>query len=237
MAKAIKITIDDIKEIVMESVTEIQNYQRNVQNAQNVFLKGKSGYNGITHFGVITAENPDSMQVARSDNKSYQSMLSKDLKSGHYIWVWQKGHFGGNDEHSMFVFNISRDALAYYSGKYQQTSFIYAELRNSSVHSEYWEKQDTSMPYNPKTNPYVRKDENDQWVDASNEDDYSIIGKQFKYTIPFSIFSNISESIIRNINTLDECNRKGAMNIALNGVGQNGWRYRGLAYKGINLND
>ena len=87
MAKAIKITIDDIKEIVMESVTEIQNYQRNVQNAQNVFLKGKSGYNGITHFGVITAENPDSMQVARSDNKSYQSMLSKDLKSGHYIWV------------------------------------------------------------------------------------------------------------------------------------------------------
>ena len=47
MAKAIKITIDDIKEIVMESVTEIQNYQRNVQNAQNVFLKGKSGYNGI----------------------------------------------------------------------------------------------------------------------------------------------------------------------------------------------
>ena len=42
MAKAIKITIDDIKEIVMESVTEIQNYQRNVQNAQNVFLKGNS---------------------------------------------------------------------------------------------------------------------------------------------------------------------------------------------------
>lgn len=63
MAKAIKITIDDIKEIVMESVTEIQNYQKNVQNAQNVFLKGKSGYNGITHFGVITAENPANGEV------------------------------------------------------------------------------------------------------------------------------------------------------------------------------
>lgn len=236
MDRPIRLTIDDIADMVTESVTEINAYQRNVKNAQNVFLKNKSGYNGITHFGIITAENPDSMQAPRADNKASQSRLSKDLKSAHYIWVWQRGHFGGNDEHSMLVFNISKDALAYYSGKYQQTSFIYAELRDDYVHSEYWEKKDTAMPYNPKTNPYLKKDDSDQWVDASGDDDYSVIGKMFRYTIPFKIFSDVSESITRNINTLEECNRAGALNLALNGIGQNGWRYRGLAYKGISLN-
>lgn len=124
----IEVSEQDIKNMTLSAVTEIINRQRNINNAQNVFIKGKPGYNGITHFGVITAENPDSTKASVSDNKKYQSMLAKSLKSGHYIWVWQKGHFGGNDEHSMFVFNISVDALAYYSGKYQQTSFIYGEL-------------------------------------------------------------------------------------------------------------
>ncbi len=235
--KLIEVTKEDIKNMTLSAVTEIINRQRNIKNAQNVFVKNKSGYNGITHFGVITAENPDSEQASASDNKKYQYLLAKSLKSAHYIWVWQKEHFGGNDEHSMFVFNISVDALAYYSGKYQQTSFIYGELRENCVHSEYWEKQDSTQPYHPKFNPYVKKDECDEWIDASNEEDYSVIGKRFKYTIPFSIFSDLSESIINNLNTLNENDRRGALNIGLNGIGSNGWRYRGLLYKGINLTD
>lgn len=67
--KLIEVTKEDIKNMTLSAVTEIINRQRNIKNAQNVFVKNKSGYNGITHFGVITAENPDSEQASASDNK------------------------------------------------------------------------------------------------------------------------------------------------------------------------
>lgn len=237
----IKLTSEQFNDLISESVSkvldEFTTHQRirNIKNAQNVYAKGASGYNGIKCFGVMTAENPDSTEAPRQQNKSFQQSLARELKSSNYVWVWQRGHFGGNDEHSMFIFNISAKALAYYSGKYQQTSFIYGELRDGVVHSEYWEKSDINEPYNPKTNPYVKKDESDTYVDASDFDDYSIIGKRFKYQIPFSIFQEVSESVCNNLSVLDEGNRKGAMRIAIEGVGQNAWRYRGLMNKGIVL--
>lgn len=202
---------------------------RDRNNAINLFKRGTTGYNGIRHFGVITAENPDSMELPKQENTKLLNELKKSLKSGHYIWEEQIGHFGGNVEHSLFVFNISINVLAYYSGKYQQTSFIYGELIDGKIHSEYWEKQDITLPYNPKTNPYIKKDSCDEWYDASNEEDYSILGKNFKYTIPFSIFGNVEEQISKNLSDLNESQKNGI----LNGIGQNAWNYRGIIYKGL----
>ena len=64
-------------------------------------------------------------------------------------------------------------------------------------------------------------------------EDQTVMGECFEYVVPFSLFPAISESILMNISTLDEHNRVGAMNIALDGTGENAWRYRGLAYRGI----
>lgn len=224
-----------IREALNEAIEEISinAKKRNLDNAVNVFKKGRGGYNGISHFGVLTSENPNSMELPRKENGKLLSDLKKSLKSAHYIWQDQIGHFGGNDEHSLFVFNISVNVLAYYSGRYEQTSFIYGKLIDGEVHSEYWEKQNVGEPYNPKTNPYIMKDSCNEWVDASSDEDYSVIGNSFKYTIPFSIFGGVNETINQNLMTLDEENRNGALNIALNGVGNNAWNYRGIIYKNL----
>lgn len=206
---------------------------RDRKNAINTIKKGKAGYRGISHFGVLTAENPDSMELPRKENSKLLNQLKKSLKTAHYIWEEQIGHFGGNDEHSLFIFNASVQVLSYFSGKYQQTSFIYGELKDGKIHSEYWEKQDITLPYDAKKNPYVRKDACDEWHDASNDENYSVIGKNFKYTIPFSIFNDIEEQIETNLSMLNENEKKGALNIAMNGVGSNAWNYRGFVYKNL----
>lgn len=233
MAKEIIITEEQLKYLTGLDERSLSAKIRDRNNAINMFKRGVAGYNGIRHYGVITAENPDSTPISRQENTKLLGQLKKSLKDAHYVWEDQIGHFGGNDEHSLFVFNAPLNVLMYYSGKYQQTSFIYGELIDGKVHSEYWEKQDVNQPYNPKTNPYIKKDACDDWYDASNEEDYSIIGKNFKYTIPFSIFSSIEEQISKNLSSLNESQKKGALRIAMNGVGANGWRYRGMVYKGL----
>ena len=70
-------------------------------------------------------------------------------------------------------------------------------------------------------------------ITSAGFDDQSVIGVRFEYAVPFSLFPAISEYIHKNISTLDAHSRTGAMNIALYGIGENAWRYRGLAYRGI----
>jgi hypothetical protein len=206
---------------------------RDHKNAVNMFKRGVPGYNGLMRYGVITAENPDSKPLSSQENNKLLDDLKKALKSGHCLWEEQTGCFNDNIEHSLFVFNAQLSMLKYYAGKYQQTSFIYGELIDGKIHSEYWEKQDPTQPYHKKTNPYVMKDSCDKWHDASDETDYSIIGKDFKYTIPFSIFNTIEETINENLSRLDEDQREGALMLAMECIGENAWNYRGLIYRGL----
>lgn len=64
-------------------------------------------------------------------------------------------------------------------------------------------------------------------------EDQTVMGECFEYVVPFSLFPAISESMLKNITTLDKHSRVGTINIALYGIGENAWCYRGLVYRGI----
>ena len=231
MAKEQKHTINEIS---------INAKKRNEKNVEDAYREKKAGYNGIHYIAVFSAENPDSVQATNSVNKKATHSLSKDLKAARYPIIPATGKFGGNVEHSYAIINIGLDACKYFCGKYQQTSFVYTTIIDGEkVHSEYYEKLDATKPYNKTTNPYVVKDFADGFTDMSDADDFfTVIGKGFKYQIPFPTMTEASATIIGNF--LCEENSKfmnGTLNevveFSTNGVGLPPVFRRNLLYKGL----
>ena len=166
--------------------------QRNIKRVENAFNNGVSNY--IRCFAVLTAENPDSKKASNAYNKKANKELFKTLKT-QYTVIPTQGKFG-NVENSFLVINIDRGVVEYYCGANEQTSFIFSKVEEGKVVSEYWEKQDVTQPYDKHNNPYVLKDTCDDWVDMSSADDYyTIVGKRFKYSIPFSIFESYNRKM------------------------------------------
>lgn len=143
-------------------------------------------YSNILSVGIITAENPDSKEATSQENKKYMKELSDLLKTSKRAFTRVGGQFAGNTENTYAVFNVSTDELSYYAGKFQQTSFIFCIFDGDKVISEYWEKENKKLPYNKKTNNYVKKGSEDTLIETPDADDnFTFIGKKFKYNIPF----------------------------------------------------
>ena len=123
--------------------------------------------------------------------------------------------------------------MKYYAGLYEQTSFFYCYLEDGKVISEYWQKAHNGEPYDEKTNPYVMLEKTDNWVDASNEDQYSIIGNRSKYTIPLKIFENVNNIINTNSKKFINEDFESVMQMANECIGENAWNYRNKLYKGL----
>lgn len=206
-----KIIIDENQYENLVNEISINAKKRNEKNIENALMKGKSGINGIRTIAVFTAENPDTTNVGKDYNHKANHSLSKNLKNAGYIVIPAKGKFGGFSENSFAVINISIEAVMNYCAKYQQTSFIYSTIEEGdNAHSSYYEKSDVTKPIS-KTNPYVEKDSSDDIIDMSNADDmFTIIGKNFKYQIPFPYLMEISNTI--NKNFLNEENKKWMLN-------------------------
>ncbi len=207
----VKLTEDERRTIV-EKVAErvlneisISQKKRNARDFENAFKKGKRGFNAIKTIVVLTSENPDSQEMSFQFNKKARKSLLSDLKQGGYAYVPAIGQFG-NAERPYAVFNMSRNTAKVLSGRYQQTSFVYSQLNDDgSVHSEYWEKECKDEPYNRHHNDYILKDKSDEWEDMTDAEDYfTVVGNNFKYSIPFSIFVNTNEAISNNASILVE---------------------------------
>lgn len=231
--KVVKLNECELREMIHEEVTNVLSEisinakKRNVNNTIDVFKKGKSGYNNIKTFGVVSAGNADSQEQPRSVNKKDMKNMSDSLKSAHYAFVSQKGHFGGNDEWSYYIFNISFDTLAHYAGMYEQTSFIFSEVRDNEVISHYYEKQDINAPYNKKNNPYILKDTANWYIDATDE-----IGGKYHYSIPFSIFESVNERIEENLSLINE-DKEFAIDFGMNRIGISPMFMRQKIYNGL----
>jgi hypothetical protein len=217
--------------------------QRNIKDVERFFRKGKKGFNGIRTIVVMTAENPDTQKAPNQDNKKARHSLLSNIKNGGYAYVPAMGKFG-NTERPYAVFNMSVDTAKLLCGKYQQTSFVYSALNeDGSVHSEYWEKQNPTQPYDKFANDYIKKDECDTWDDMSDADDnFTVVGKHFKYSIPFDIFNSVDETIGKNITQLAEFINKKSMTpvikenllgMTINGVGYSAYLWRKAATKGL----
>ena len=187
----------------------------------------------ITRFGVIAADCPKAVSASIDYDNMCQASLAKSIGSGHYVWAGQRARIGGKTAYSMFVFNISIQSIASYCRKFRLPAFIYGELSEGNVHSEYWEKMDDAKALCARIKPYRKKEMGEVKIVSVGSEDQIVKGERFEYAVPFSLFPAISESMLMNISTLDEGCRVWAMNIALYGTGENAWRYRGLVYRGV----
>lgn len=242
MKRVIKLTDNKLKDIIKETVNttlnelSISQKKRNVKDFENAFMKGKRGFNAIKTIVVFTSENPDSQQASSQFNKKVKKSLLNDIKIGGYSFVPAIGQFG-NSEHPYAVFNMSLDTAKILNGKYQQTSFVYSQLNDDGViHSEYWEKRDTTLPYNSEKNDYVMKDECNEWKNMAEAEDYfTIVGKKFKYSIPFSIFEDkyrlIRDNAIRIVEQErkrwnSSINEEKLINMSIHGIGHSPYLWR-----------
>ena len=218
--------------------------KRNIKDVEQFFRKGKSGHNGIHTVVVLTSENPDTQQASNQFNKKARHSLLSDIKNGGYAYVPAMGKFGNHIEHPYAVFNMSVDTAKILCGRYQQTSFVFSALNEDGlIHSEYYEKQDPTLRYNKQTNDYIKKDECDTWEDMSSaEDEFTVIGKKFKYSIPFEIFNTVNETICENLHRIVSIEKKRgnntiteekALKYTINGVGYSPYLWRKEITRGL----
>lgn len=200
---------DEISATIDNALNEasINAKKRNVNNLISAMKTGRFGYNAIQTIGILTAENPNTVKLDKHANYKRNKSLYSMLKDSRYLVIKAKGYFGDNPEHSYAVINISTDALALYAGRFEQESFIYHVIQpDGTMHSEYWEKQFPKVPYDARTNPYIKADESDVWVDCEqNDTNFTMIDNKFKYSVVFPIF--IEDTINENIQNMIKQNR------------------------------
>ena len=119
------------------------------------------------------------------ENTNYTKVINKKLKKCGYCGkeLKPKGY-------DYLYANISADDIEYER----------CDCKNAK---EYWEKEDTKRPYDGVRNDYVLKDTCDSYTDRTGADDYyTILGNNFKFSIPFSIFESIDRRIAENAERL-----------------------------------
>ncbi len=210
------------------NVTEVGTnvIRSNDNNVVEAIKNGIAGYNGIKTIAVFSNGTP---------------LMA--LQDSHYACVPVDGHWNGVAERSLAVINISLEAAAWFAGRFQQTSFIYSRVSYDTIETDFYERQDTTKPYNRKTNPYVIKESVTGEIDISGAKvEFSIVGKFFSYGIGFPAIRSINETISKNYTdelmrgeksffhnmTLDE-----EIDFTMNRVGQSPSIHRGRLYKGL----
>ena len=199
---------DKLKNIISEAVRDAMNEASLSQKKCDNFNveKGISGgvsKGGIRTITVYTGENPNSTPAGSTYNKKANRNISDALKMSGYRFTRATGKFG-NAENPFVVFNMPTMLAKKLCGRCEQTSFIVTKFGNGeSAESEYWEKEDTKRPYDGVRNDYVLKDTCDSYTDRTGADDYyTILGNNFKFSIPFSIFESIDRRIAENAERL-----------------------------------
>ena len=180
---------------------------------------------------VFTAENHNSTELKRSQNKKQNKSLLIALKDAGYEYVPVIGRFHGSSEHHYAVFNMSLKAAKMLCGRFEQTSFIWCQLDgDGGILSQYWEKQDVTLPYNAHKNDYILMDEIDEWKDQSKaENSYMLIGRNFSIQLPYGILESINNKFGENIKQIcehDTMSGDKILDFAINGVGLSPSLYR-----------
>ncbi len=185
----------NLRKLADASISQKRRERREALSA----LRGNS--KNIRTFAILTAQNPDSVSSEGSFNKKVNRSLLNELKSTYYKYIPVEGHFAGNKKSSYMVFNIPFTQAKSLAGKYHKTSFCFCDMSNGEV--EYWEKSDENLPFDSLKNPYVKKD-GVSFIEELDEadDNYTLIGKNFKFTFPFSLFSEISDNIQKRLDTV-----------------------------------
>jgi len=203
----------------------------------------KIGINSIRTIVVLDSMDPDGQRTINQRNpKARRSPLSI-IKSGGYACVPAMENFG-NFSRPYGIFNMSLDTAKKICRKCQQTSFVFSVLNEDGmVHSEYYTKQDPTLPYNKHANDYTKNDECDICEDTSTTDgDFTVIGKKFKYGIPYQILNMVNETIKGNLKRMVSVEKQRGnhsiteekvLDYTINGVGLSPYLWRKETTKGL----
>ena len=203
----------------------------------------KSGINNIRTIVVLDSVNPDDQRTIKQYNpKARRSPLSI-IKSGGYACVPAMENFG-DFYHPYAIFNMSLDLAKKICGKHQQASFVFSVLNEKGmIHSEYYSKQDPTLPYSKQANDYIKNDECDTWEDTSYADgNFTVIGKEFKYGIPYKTLYAVNDAICENLKRMVSVEKhrgnhsiteKIALEYTINDVGLSPYLWRKTTTKGL----
>lgn len=203
----------------------------------------KSGISGIRTIVVLDSMDPDNQRTIKQRNPKARWSPLSIIKSGGYACAPAMENFG-NFYHPYAIFNMSVDTAKKICGKQQQASFVFSVLNeNGMIHSEYYSKQDPTLPYNKQANDYIKNDECDTWEDMSFADgNFTIIGKEFKYSIPYKTLYAVNEAIYENLKRMVSVEKhrgnhsiteETALEYTINGVGLSPYLWRKEATKGL----
>ena len=196
----------------------------------------KIGINSIRTIVVLDSVNLDDQRTINQHNPKARWSPLSIIKSGGYACAPAMENFG-NFYHPYAIFNMSLDTAKKMCGKYQQTSFVYSVLNEDGmIQSEYYSKQDPTLPYNKQANDYIKKDECDTWEDTSNANgNFTVIGKEFKYSIPYKTLYAVNNAICENLNRMVSVEKhrgnhsiteEKALDYTINGVGLSPYLWR-----------
>lgn len=203
----------------------------------------KCGISGIRTIVVLDSMDPDDQRTINQLNpKARRSPLSI-IKSGGYACVPAMENFG-NFSRPYGIFNMSLDTAKKICRKCQQTSFVFSVINEDGmVHSEYYTKLDRTFPHNKQANDYIKNDECDTWEDTSYADgSFTIIGKEFKYSIPYKTLYAVNDAICENLKRMVSVEKhrgnhsiteESVLEYTINGVGLSPYLWRNAATKGL----
>ena len=165
------------------------------QKAKRAFL---TKLDSIRTFCILTAENPMGHQLPPQENRILQDSLLSDLKRYQYRYFPTNGKYV-QPEHSVFVYNISLESAKNICKKYDQESFIFAMInsREHIVDFKYYQKNKSEKVVAPsKDKEYYFVEVKREWLDRIDfDDEFTCIGRNFKFKVPFDIFCGQVDSI------------------------------------------
>ena len=203
----------------------------------------KCGIDSIRTIVVLDSMDPDDQRTINQLNpKARRSPLSI-IKSGGYACAPAMENFG-KFYRPYAIFNMSLDTAKKICRKCQQTSFVFSVINEDGmVHSEYYTKLDRTFPHSKQANDYIKNDECDTWEDMSFADgNFTIIGKEFKYSIPYKTLYAVNEAIYENLKRMVSVEKhrgnhsiteETALEYTINGVGLSPYLWRKAITKGL----
>ena len=203
----------------------------------------KCGIDSIRTIVVLDSMDPDDQRTINQRNpKARRSPLSI-IKSGGYACAPAMENFG-KFYRPYAIFNMSLDTAKKICRKCQQTSFVFSVINEDGmVHSEYYTKLDRTFPHSKQANDYIKNDECDTWEDMSFADgNFTIIGKEFKYSIPYKTLYAVNEAIYENLKRMVSVEKhrgnhsiteETALEYTINGVGLSPYLWRKAITKGL----
>ena len=149
--------------------------------------------NNIFTFCIGTPENPMAQRQTDEENERLRKEFETDLKRLRLHFYRIEGKYG-NEENSYVVANVNLDYCKYLFGskKYNQESFIFGVI-------DPVEKKASFYYYEQTDGVFTLRDSETKIKDETSAEDFFSKYRNFKFSIPFSIFTEALEEISESL--------------------------------------